>query len=256
MTHKDSNIDQLYQEGNKAQPPKALDESILTQAEQSNQPTRQSRLRPWLAAASVLFTVPFLWLILQQPEIQQARQESLQPMPAPTIPVTEDSVQPDVQARSDQSAEDTEPQDTLTEHGKLTVTGSRIKRRDAESDTAGLQAPDTAEKRQAATKQSQDFQKLKAEQEASAEDNMQSLPASYSSTETQSQEKAVLTELIKQLKPMNLSDSEQVLWQDFQRHIDKQQYAASLKSLQKLKKTHSAPDFTALEKQLKQLSKD
>ena len=109
MTHKDSNIDQLYQEGKKAHPPKSLDEVILAQAEQSNQPTRQGRQRPWLAAASVLFTVPFLWLILQQPEIQQARQESLQPKPAPSMPVTEDSVQPDVQARSDQSAEDTEP---------------------------------------------------------------------------------------------------------------------------------------------------
>lgn len=249
MNNKDNNLHQLYQSGDQAQPPKALDDAILARAEQAHQPTRLGRLRPWLAAASILFAIPILWLMLEQPELQQARQESLQPEPVPSAPMSVDSPKPDT--KPSPSADDLYSQDQLTEQGKITVTGSRIKRQDPESDTAGLAAPATAEKKRAATqnlkKETRELSDLTAEHEPSAEENMRSSPVTYAPLHTAKQNTSEsIINLISQLKPTELTVREQVLWQNLQQQINHQQWQHSLKTLKQLKKSHPDINFEPL----------
>lgn len=257
MNHKDPHIDQLYQKGDKTQPPKAIDDAILAHAEQAHQSTRLGRLRPWLAAASVLFALPILWLMLEQPELQQVRQESLQPEPIPSAPVSNHSSKPDIKAKPAPSAEDRNAQDKLTEQGKITVTGSRIKRQDPELDMAGLEAPVTAEKKRAATKEAnQEFSELKAEQEPLAEDSLQSAPAILPVNNPMQQIPKSISDLIERLKPEKLTETEQSLWQNLQQQIAHQQWQQSQKTLQQLKETHPEINFDPLQLKLKQLSSD
>ncbi len=71
-------LNNLYQKGNQEQPPAALDELILKQAQQSNQMENTSRelnkknnWQPWLAAASVVLAIPMIWLLTQNQELSQ-----------------------------------------------------------------------------------------------------------------------------------------------------------------------------------------
>lgn len=256
MTRKDPNIDQLYQEGNKAQPPKALDDAIRARAEQAHQPSRLARLRPWLAAASVLFAVPFLWLMLEQPELQQARQESLQPEPAPSVSVSADRAKPSTQAKTSPSADTIDPQDKVTDHGTITVTGSRIRRQDPESDTTGENTPAPAEKKRTDAREEQVMTEFKAEHEADEDDLFGSTAASYATDNLQIKDtSASLADLIAQLKPDKLTKTEQAVWQDFQQHIKQQQWSESMKTLKQLKRNHSTVNWTVLEERIKQLIK-
>lgn len=251
MNHKDPHIDQLYQKGDKTQPPKSIDDAILAHAEQAHQSTRLGRLRPWLAAASVLFALPILWLMLEQPELQQVRQESLQPEPIPSAPVSNHSPKPDIKAKPAPSAEDRNAQD------KITVTGSRIKRHDPESDMAGLEAPVTAAKSRTATKDAQqEFSELTAEQEPLAEDSLQSAPAILPVNNQMQQIPKSISDLIGRIKPEKLTETEQSLWQNLQQQIAHQQWQQSQKTLQQLKETHPEINFDPLQLKLKQLSSD
>lgn len=251
MNHKDPHIDQLYQKGDKTQPPKSIDDAILAHAEQAHQSTRLGRLRPWLAVASVLFALPILWLMLEQPELQQARQESLQPEPIPSAPVSNQSPKPDVKSKPATSAEDRNAQD------KITVTGSRIKRQESESDMAGLEAPITAAKSRAATKEAhQEFSELKAEQEPLAEDSLQSAPAILPVNNQLQQIPKSISDLIERIKPEKLTETEQTLWQDLEQQIAHQQWQKSQKTMQQLKETHPEINFDPLQLKLKRLSSD
>jgi hypothetical protein len=261
MNHKDPNLHQLYQSGDQAQPPKSIDDAILARAEQAHQTTRLGRLRPWLAAASILFAVPILWLMLEQPELQQAREESLKPEPVPSAPMSVDRPKTDANAKSGPATDDIYSQDQLTEQGKITVTGSRIKRQDPESDATGLEAPSVAEKKPATSQQAkqetQELTELKAERDPSAEDNMHSSPASYAPTSAEMQQSSEsIVDLIEQLKPQEMSETEQALWQDLQRQIDLQQWQQSEQSLKHLTKHHPDIDFNDLKERIKQISKE
>jgi|GEM_PF-2128458 len=259
MINKDPNIDKLYQDTDKAQPPKAIDDAIMARAQQAHQPTRLGRLRPWLAAASVLLAVPILWLMLEQPELQQARQESLQPEPVPSVPMSTDSAKPNAKAKT--SADTIDLQDSETDQDTITVTGSRLRHQEPESDAAGLEAPAPAEKKRATAKEvqqdNQAFSELKTEQEAMAEDNMASAPASYVPLNTQMQQTAeAMTDLIARLKPEVLAETEQAMWQGLQQQINQQQWQQSLKTLQQLKQSHPDINFEPLNALLKNISTD
>ncbi|GAA4810086.1 hypothetical protein GCM10011365_14990 [Marinicella pacifica] len=243
MTHKDSNIDQLYQEGNKAQPPKDIDDAIMARAQQANQPTRLGPLRPWLAAASILFAVPILWLMLGQPELQQARQESLQPVPVPSVPLSMDSAKPDTEAKPTPSAETDDPQDSEADQSKITASGARIRYQDPESETAGLNAPAPAEKRNAT-----------AEQEAVEDNLMDSTPASYLSLNSEKQKTSEsMEDLIEQLKPDKLTETELALWQSLEQQVKNQQWSEARQTLKQLKQQHPSLDISRLEDRLEYL---
>lgn len=257
MTHKDSNIDQLYQYGKKAQPPKDIDDAIMARAQQAHQPTRLGRLRPWLAAASILFAVPILWLMLGQPELQQARQESLQPVPVPSVPLSMDSAKPDTEAKPTPSAETDDPQDSEADQSKITASGARIRYQDPESETADLNAPAPAEKRNATAKQAQDnqvFSELKAEQEAVEDNLMDSTPASYLSLNSEKQKTSEsMEDLIEQLKPDKLTETELALWQSLEQQVKNQQWSEARQTLKQLKQQHPSLDISRLEDRLEYL---
>ncbi|KAA3651969.1 MAG: hypothetical protein DWP95_00295 [Proteobacteria bacterium] len=263
MKNKDPNLHQLYQSGNKAQPPKNLDAAILAHAEQAFKPTRLGRMRPWLAAASVLLTVPILWLMLQQPELQLSRQESLplDAMPSPA-PATDNPKAMD-EAQATESAELSDyldPQDLESEQGPITVTGSRIKHQNSKPDEVGIATSSAAEKKQSlpreAKRETSKPIALKAEPEIFAEDSMSSTAASYAPDNTQIQQtSATIAELIKHLKPKQLSETEQALWQDLQQQIENQQWHQCHETLKQLKQNHPALDFTGIDKRIEQLSK-
>lgn len=123
----DQDLNDIYKNQTGEEPPKALDDAILNAAKASL-PQKSNNRSMWMAAASVALVVPLLlWLTLnvEPTSIQKAEdyfpQESSQPkkeaapkpQAAPLLEKTQD--------------EWADPQD-LEEQGKITVTGSRIKR--------------------------------------------------------------------------------------------------------------------------------
>ena len=125
MNNKDEDqiLNDLYHQGNQEQPPKALDDLILKQAQQSQLATSKSKYnwRPWLAAASVVLVLPMIWLLTQQ---QQLRPE-LKPIQAPTNQATE-TLNPAPKAEEAFAADAVMEADEAMEDNQITVTGSRI----------------------------------------------------------------------------------------------------------------------------------
>ena len=78
-------IDQLYQSTAEG-PPKHLDQAILqhAKAQQRPQPRQLRSWRPWLAAASVVLVLPFIWMLTLQPELTQSNQLDASPQTPPT----------------------------------------------------------------------------------------------------------------------------------------------------------------------------
>ncbi len=96
MNHADEDkiLNDLYQQANQEQPPKALDDVILQHAEQSlsNEGRQVStpitkNWQPWLAAASVVLVIPMIWLLTQNQELTSGLEhtQSFESKPSPTI---------------------------------------------------------------------------------------------------------------------------------------------------------------------------
>jgi hypothetical protein len=130
MNNKDEDqiLSDLYQQGNQEQPPKALDDLILKQAQQSQLATSKSKhsWRPWLAAASVVLVLPMIWLLTQQQQLSS----ELKPIQPPTsqaaetlnaAPKAEEAFAADADMEAEAMDHD------QAEYGKITVTGSRLK---------------------------------------------------------------------------------------------------------------------------------
>ncbi len=267
MKNQDQQLNQLYQDEKKAQPPKSIDEAILARAEDANQKFQYRRLRPWLAAASILFAVPILWLMVQQPEMQQSINESLQPEPIPNSIQSSDSNNPSAAAQSyhevSESPTAMDTQDRAIDFGKIAVTGSRVKRQDTESDNAGLTVP--SENKQTRSTPATEAKKQAPEPQIPEpmpefeEEIMNSLPVPYSPLSTQTQKISAtisIPDLIKHLKPRNLTATQQELWRKLQQQLDKQQWQQSLKTLDKLEINHPDIDFSILSEYLERLTTD
>ncbi len=93
-TDEDKILNDLYQQANQEQPPKALDDVILQHAEQSlsNEGQQVSthtakNWRPWLAAASVVMVLPLIWLLTQNQELTSdlGQIQTIEPKPRPSI---------------------------------------------------------------------------------------------------------------------------------------------------------------------------
>jgi len=76
MNQQDNNkiLNDLYQKANHELPPKALDDVILKQAQQSNNQTvstkqTKKKWHPWLVAASVVLATPMIWLLTQNQQL-------------------------------------------------------------------------------------------------------------------------------------------------------------------------------------------
>lgn len=263
MNHKDPNIDQLYQKGGKTQPPKSIDDAILAHAEQAHQSTRLGRLRPWLAVASVLFALPILWLMLEQPELQQSMQESLHPEPVPSISMSDEKPQPQAAAPA------ADPQDQEPTQGAITVTGSRVRAQKQDSSTAALEAPvfmnEVAAPATSANEQKSAAEDHKLESiksvEAEADSNTEAVvmtaptePAAIRKVPFEAVPTVVtMVDLIKQIKPANLTEKKHRLWHELQQQLDKQQWQQAQQALEQLETAHPDIDFSDLSKHLEKL---
>lgn len=152
----DKVLQEIYRSGNDDQPPAQLDQIILQHAQQSHATKSKLRSwRPWLAAASVVLVLPMIWILVQNEQLLDRAAPNAQltqpqkPKPAKELnkqefhsepePVLEEEVQM-APAESNQpaapsadmasEADDATLEDT---YGKITVTGSRIRREDPES---------------------------------------------------------------------------------------------------------------------------
>ncbi len=84
-------INDLYQQGNQEQPPKALDDLILKHAQQSQHTASNAvkgrQWRPWLAAASVVLVLPLIWLLTQNQQLHETTETMGQSIGNDTAPV-------------------------------------------------------------------------------------------------------------------------------------------------------------------------
>lgn len=149
-------LNDLYHQGHDEEPPKAIDALILQQAKQSNQPShKHNNWRPWLAAASVVLVMPIIWLLVQNEQLMEQATtvptiESNEPKPAKVArkeakpQVAEEYMMAPAESERpanepaapavDMGADTIDLQDT-EDQGKITVTGSRIKREDLETES-------------------------------------------------------------------------------------------------------------------------
>jgi hypothetical protein len=141
----DKIINDLYQQGNQEQPPKALDDLILKHAEHSTHQSQQpaavkskNNWRPWLAAASVVLVMPLIWLLTQNQELSQdfgqtQSLESKSKEQLETAPSIDNAF-----ADDDIEAYETDDQD-FEEQGKITVTGARMRQEPAAAPMPALE---------------------------------------------------------------------------------------------------------------------
>lgn len=123
----DQDLSDLYKNQTGKEPPKALDDAILNAAKASL-PQKSNKRTMWLAAASVAMVVPLLlWLTLNVEPTSMQKAEDYFPQES-SQPKKEAAPKPQAAPLLDKTQDEwTEPQD-LEEQGKITVTGSRIKR--------------------------------------------------------------------------------------------------------------------------------
>jgi len=253
MSHKDPQLDQLYQDNDKKQPPQSVDAAILAHANQDKR-SQLSRLRPWLAAASVLFTIPVLWLMLQQPELQQASRESVQPEPTPYIIEPADRVKAETK---DESGSDDLASFKESDQDTITVTGSRLKRQTTASDKTGIVAEMEQADGQLAPKKAEEktiANRSRPEPPESAP--LKPVPDSLRQAKAIQFNQALLLELadtVKETKPDQLSSLQAKQWTQFEHDIDQQQWSQAQKSLKQIQQSHPNLDVTDLEGLLKQL---
>lgn len=259
MSHKDPQLDRLYQDNDKKQPPQSVDAAILAHANQDKR-SQLSRLRPWLAAASVLFTIPVLWLMLQQPELQQTSQESVQPEPIPHTIEPADRVQVETkdESGSDDLANFKESPIQESDQDTITVTGSRLKRQTTASDKTGIIAEMEQADGQLAPKKAEEktiANRSRPEPPESAP--LKPVPDSLRQAKAIQFNQSLLLELadtIKETKPDQLSSLQAKQWTQLEHDIDQQQWPQAQKTLKQIQQSHPSLDVTDLEGLLKQLS--
>lgn len=258
MSHKDPQLDELYQDNDKKQPPQSVDATILTHANKDKR-SQLSRLRPWLAAASVLFTIPVLWLMLQQPELQQTSLESVQPEPMPYIIEPADRVQAETKGESgsDDLASFKESPIQESDQDTITVSGSRLKRQTTASDKTGIVAEmEQADGQLALKKAKEKTIANRSRPEPPESTPLQPPPDSLRQAKALQFNQALLLELadtVKETKPEQLSSLQAKQWTQFEHDIDQQQWSQAQKSLKQIQQSHPNLDVTGLEGLLKQL---